>query len=91
MAVSDRCTVLRKGKYMGTVNIADTSKEELSRMMVGRDVSFSVEKKECTPGKVVLQVENVTVPSRIHKKNVVQNVSFQVRAGEGFPGGPGAV
>ncbi len=82
MAVSDRCTVLRKGKYMGTVNIADTSKEELSRMMVGRDVSFSVEKKECTPGEVVLQVENVTVPSRIHKKNVVQNVSFQVRAGE---------
>src|SRR5574344_3043496 len=37
MAVSDRCTVLRKGKCVGTVNIADTTKEELSRMMVGRD------------------------------------------------------
>ena len=79
MAVSDRCTVLRKGKYMGTVNISETSKEELSRMMVGRDVSFAVNKKESTPGKVVLSVQGVTVPSKIHKKNVVHDVSFEVR------------
>ena len=45
MAVADRCTVLRKGRYMGTVEIASTTKEELSRMMVGRDVEFAVEKK----------------------------------------------
>ena len=38
MAISDRCTILRKGKYIGTVNINDTNKEELSSMMVGRDV-----------------------------------------------------
>ena len=82
MAAADRCSVLRKGKYMGTVNIAETTKEELSRMMVGRDVSFAVEKQECVPGEVVLDVQNVTVPSKIHKKNVVQDVSFQVRAGE---------
>ena len=82
MAVSDRCTVLRKGKYMGTVNISETSKEELSRMMVGRDVSFAVNKKESTPGKVVLSVQGVTVPSKIHKKNVVHDVSFEVREGE---------
>ena len=82
MAVSDRCTVLRKGKYMGTVNISETSKEELSRMMVGRDVSFAVAKKESTPGNVVLQVKGVTVPSKIHKKNVVHDVSFEVRTGE---------
>ena len=82
MAVSDRCTVLRKGKYMGTVNISETSKEELSRMMVGRDVSFAVDKKESTPGKVVLSVQGVTVPSKIHKKNVVHDVSFEVREGE---------
>ncbi len=43
MAVADRCTVLRKGKYMGTVDIKDTTKEELSRMMVGRDVQLQVE------------------------------------------------
>ena len=52
MAVADRCTVLRKGKYMGTVDIKDTTKEELSRMMVGRDVQLQVEKKPANPGKV---------------------------------------
>ena len=82
MAAADRCSVLRKGKYIGTVNISETSKEELSRMMVGRDVSFSVEKKEPEIGDVVLDVQGVTVPSKIHKKNVVHDVSFQVRAGE---------
>ncbi len=82
MAVADRCSVLRKGKYMGTVNIAETSKEELSRMMVGRDVSFTVKKKDITPGNVVLEVRDVTVPSKRHKKDVVKGVSFEVRAGE---------
>ena len=44
MAVADRCTVLRKGKYVGVVDIAGTTKEELSRMMVGRDVQLEVGK-----------------------------------------------
>ncbi len=61
MAVADRCTVLRKGKYMGTVDIKDTTKEELSRMMVGRDVQLQVDKKPAHPGGVVLDVENVTM------------------------------
>ena len=82
MAVADRCTVLRKGKYIGTVNIKDTTKEELSRMMVGRDVKFEVDKSEQKLGDVVLDVQNVTVPSKIHANNAVKNVSFQVRAGE---------
>lgn len=82
MSVADRCTVLRKGKYMGTVEIANTTKEELSRMMVGRDVNFAVEKAEVKPGAVILDVQNVTVPSRVHKNNAVKNASFQVRAGE---------
>ena len=82
MAVADRCTVLRKGKYVGTVNTSETTKEELSRMMVGRDVSFQVEKKDIAPGSVVLEVRDVTVPSHRHKKNAVKNVSFEVRAGE---------
>ena len=67
MAVADRCTVLRKGKYMGTVDIKDTTKEELSRMMVGRDVQLQVDKKPANPGKVVLDVENVTMHSAQHK------------------------
>ena len=81
-AVADRCTVLRKGKYMGTVNVADTSVEEMSRLMVGRNVNFKVDKKDMTPGEVVLDVEHVTVPSKVHKKNDVSDVSFKVRRGE---------
>ena len=82
MAVADRCTVLRKGKYIGTVNICDTSKQELSDMMVGRPVQLQVEKTDAQPGDVVLEVEKLTVPSKIHKNNAVKEVSFQVRSGE---------
>ena len=82
MEVADRCTVLRKGKYVGTVDIKDTTKEELSRMMVGRDVSFTVEKKEAQPGDVILDIEHMTVASKVHKNNAVKDVSLQVRAGE---------
>ena len=76
MAVADRCSVLRKGKYIGTVDIKDTTKEELSKMMVGRDVNFVVEKKEQNIGDVVLTVENVSVPAHTGKEDVVKNVSF---------------
>ena len=82
MEVADRCTVLRRGKYIGTVNISETSPAELSRMMVGHDVQLVVDKKEATPGDVVLHVENMTVPSKLHKNNAVKNVSFDVRKGE---------
>ncbi|SHI02060.1 nucleoside ABC transporter ATP-binding protein [Sporobacter termitidis DSM 10068] len=82
MEVADRCTVLRKGKLVGTVDVKDTTKEELSRMMVGRPVSFTVEKKDVSPGDVVLEVEGLTVPSKQHRNNAVKNVSFKVRAGE---------
>ena len=82
MAVADRCTVLRKGKYVGVVDIAGTTKEELSRMMVGRDVQLEVEKAPAKPGEVILDVQNVTIPSATHKKNAVKDVTFQVRAGE---------
>ncbi|KAF0092491.1 MAG: ABC transporter ATPase [Fusobacteria bacterium] len=80
--VADRCTVLRKGKYIGTVDIKDTTKEELSRMMVGRDISFNIEKKLTEVKEVVLSVKNVTVPSKLHKNNAVKNISFDVRGGE---------
>lgn len=82
MEVADRCTVLRKGKYVGTVDIKDSTPESLSAMMVGRDVNFKVDKKPVTPGKVVLSVEGITVASESHKKNAVNNVSFEVREGE---------
>ena len=81
-AVADRCSVLRKGKYIGTVDVADCSKDDLSRMMVGRDVEFAVQKKPAEPKNVVLEVENLSVASKVSKKMAVNNVSFQVRAGE---------
>ena len=82
MAVSDRCTVLRKGKYIGTVNTAETSVDELSRMMVGRDVKFAVDKEAAQPTDVVLDVKGMTLASKVHKKDAVKDVSFQVKRGE---------
>ena len=82
MEVADRCSVLRKGKYIGTVEIPNTTKAELSRMMVGRDVEFAVQKAPAHPADVVLDVQNLTVASKVHKNNAVKNVSFQVHAGE---------
>ena len=81
-AVADRCSVLRKGKYMGTVDVADTSVEEMSRLMVGRDVQLKLEKAESKPGETVLKVEGLTVPAKVGKRNAVQNASLEVRAGE---------
>ena len=82
MAVADRVTVLRKGKYVGTVNTKDTDKQALSNMMVGRPVQLEVSKTPARPGDVVLDVEDLHVPSRLHKTDAVRGVSFQVRAGE---------
>ncbi len=82
MAVADRCTVLRKGKYIGTVDIKDTTKEELSKMMVGRDVKFVVDKQPANPKDTVLEIKDLCVKSKLHKKNAVNNVTFSVRKGE---------
>lgn len=82
MEVADRCTILRKEKYIDTVNVKDTTPEELSSMMVGRNISFKVEKTPAKPGKVVLDVKGMTVAGENHKKDAVKNVSFQVREGE---------
>ena len=82
MQVADRCTVLRKGRYIGTVNVADTTKEELSEMMVGRKVQLVMEKTPMTPGESVLTVQNLTVRGKRHGKALVNNVSFNVRRGE---------
>ena len=82
MEVADRVTVLRKGKYVGTVNTKDTNKQELSNMMVGRPVQLEVVKAPAQPKDVVLHVENMCVASKLHKRNAVNNVSFDVRAGE---------
>ncbi len=80
--VSDRCSVLRKGKYIGTVDTDSVTVEELSEMMVGRSISLHVEKTAAKPKDVVLSVKNLTVMPQTGKKEKVKNVSFDVRAGE---------
>ena len=81
-SAADRCTVLRKGKCIGTVDVASVSKEGLSEMMVGRKVNLSVEKADRQSGETILKVENLTVNSKTHGKAVVNDASFEVCSGE---------
>jgi ABC-type uncharacterized transport system ATPase subunit len=81
MQICERITVLRDGKVIKTVNKEDTTQEELSRLMVGRDVSFKINKNEVQPGEEVLVLENLS----LYKNNelpLLKDVSFSVRAGE---------
>jgi len=80
--VADRCTVLRKGKLIGTIDVESTSKEEMSEMMVGRKVEFAVEKGVASPGEPALEVRNLTVGDKHHAKKKVKDISFIVRKGE---------
>lgn len=80
--VADRCTVLRKGKYIGTVNVKETSVEMMAEMMVGRAVNFKIEKSVAKPRKTVLEMKNLTVSSNKNDKNLINNFSLEVRQGE---------
>ena len=82
MRAADRCSVIRKGKYIGTVNIKDTTSDGLAEMMVGRQISFKVDKTPAEPGEVILDVQHLTIPSKIKGKDAVSDVSFQVHRGE---------
>lgn len=79
---ANRCTVLRKGKYVGTVDVATTSKEEMSEMMVGRKVNLQVDKGVYHPGKDVLTVKDLSVKNHSTGKLSVNHVSFDVKEGE---------
>lgn len=81
-AVADRCTVLRKGKYIDTVNVNEVTTEQMSEMMVGRKVNFVVEKGEQHLKDVILNVEGVTVKPKHAHKALVHDVSFNVKGGE---------
>ena len=81
-AVADRCTVLRKGKYIGTVDVKDATVDSLAEMMVGRKVIFKVDKKPCQPKEAILRVSNLSLTTAASGKHQLHNVSFNVRAGE---------
>ncbi len=78
---ADVCTVLRRGKLIGTVPVADTSEARMAEMMVGREVSFSVDKTPAHPGEAILRIEGLSVKN---SKGVlgVKNLSLSVRRGE---------
>ena len=80
-AVSDRVTVIRRGKSIETVEIAGATNQDLAEMMVGRSVSFTTEKKASEPKEVVLSIKDLVV----HENRgipAVKNLSLDVRAGE---------
>lgn len=81
--VADRCAVLCRGKLVDMCDVATTSTKEMARMMVGRDVTFELNKTEPKFGKEVLKVENLTVKDK-NQFEVVKNVSFSIRSGEVF-------
>ena len=81
-AVADRCTVLRRGKYIGTIDISEnTSEQELATMMVGHAVKFDIDKAPCHPGDVVLSVQHLTVKDSMGVEKV-RDLSLDVRKGE---------
>lgn len=81
-AVADRCTIIRKGKYVDTVNVADVTKEELSEKMVGHKVNFVVEKAPAHPTDTILDVEHLTYQPKDANKPLLNDVSFKARKGE---------
>ncbi|MDK2788018.1 MAG: ral nucleoside transport system ATP-binding protein [Epulopiscium sp.] len=80
-AIADRCTIIRKGKGIATVEVAETSTEKMAELMVGRKVSFSVQKAEPVLKDVYLKVENLIVKDN-RGLEAVKNVSFEIRGGE---------
>lgn len=82
MQVADRCTVIRRGRYIGTVEVDETVNEDsLAEMMVGREVNFDAEYSKADPQQVVLDVQNLVVKDSRGLK-VVEGLDLQIRAGE---------
>ncbi|WP_034552081.1 ATP-binding cassette domain-containing protein [Carnobacterium funditum] len=81
MKVADKCTVIRKGKYIATVDIKDSNKEELAEMMIGKNISREIDKEAYNPKQNVLEIKNLTMLSP-SKKKVLNNINLSVAAGE---------
>jgi general nucleoside transport system ATP-binding protein len=81
MEVCDRVTVIRRGKGIGTLNVADTNPNELAALMVGREVHFKTDKQEANPGKEVLEIKDLVVKDA-RGVTVVNHLDLTVHAGE---------
>lgn len=80
-AAADRCTVLRRGRYIDTIDVASVTEMQLAEMMVGRAVKFEIEKAPSAPGEVVLSIRNISVNDAMGNPKV-KDFSLDVRAGE---------
>lgn len=81
MEVCDRVTVIRRGKGIGTLNVADTNPNELAELMVGREVHFKTEKQSANPGRKVLEISNLVVKNA-QNCSAVDQLNLTVHAGE---------
>ncbi|MDC2864627.1 MULTISPECIES: ABC transporter ATP-binding protein [unclassified Bacillus (in: firmicutes)] len=81
MEVCDRCTIIRKGKGIGTVDVANTDENKLAELMVGRQVNFKTEKSDAKPRENVLEISNLVVHDARHLPTV-KGLDLTVRAGE---------
>ncbi|MGL5330491.1 MAG: ABC transporter ATP-binding protein, partial [Peptostreptococcaceae bacterium] len=80
-AAADYCTIIRRGKYIDTVKVEETSEDDLAAMMVGREVSFKVDKEDAKLGDVVLSIKDLVVKDN-RKIAAVDGLSLEVKAGE---------
>ena len=76
--ISDRITVMRKGKVVAVRNTADVSESEISRLMIGRSVVFNFSKEKFTPERNILELKNVSLIRKAQKRPLLNNVSFSV-------------
>lgn len=81
MTVADKCTVIRRGKHIGTVNVKDSSEDELARLMVGKNVSKNIKKDAFNPGDTVLEIEHLNLETKTGKKTL-DDINLKVRSGE---------
>lgn len=79
--ICDRITVMRMGRSIGTYNVADVTIEDISRLMIGRDLVKNIEKKKARPGNVILEAKNISVNDTTGK-TVVDDISLLIREGE---------
>ena len=82
-AIADRCAILNRGKLIDVLDVATTSTDEMARLMVGHEVSFTTEKVPAKMGNTVLKVENMSVKN-LSGYEAVKSVSFSVHSGEVF-------
>ncbi|MDD7362803.1 MAG: ABC transporter ATP-binding protein [Peptoniphilus sp.] len=82
-ALAEKCTIIRRGKRIGTVDVSETSEAKLAEMMVGREIKFKVDKKPKEAGEVALRVEDLHVKD-VRDVEVVRGLNLEVREGEIF-------